>query len=169
MFTIDPSILPVIAAIVASALTGLISLLGTIVSNRHAMRQQREQWKREDERLQQEAASKAKENEGKAQQEEKQRLTEIYSNCVLSLTTLLYLTNSLASDKYVSDENDYIGNANKWASLMSISHYDKESENYKSFINNHHSLMRNAQVDVFNLQQMRLLAIQFSVEDPRLK
>ena len=164
---IDPTILPALTAIIASAVTSLFALLGVSASNRHAMRQLREQWKREDEKAQRAAEEQLRQAELVARAQERQQLKEMYSTCIARLGDVLFHAFYLGQHK--RDENNRIIEAQKWASLLLVLHYDKDSGDYKSFVLHYETSLRNSQPDADSLHNMRLLAIKFATEDPRLK
>ena len=154
-----------VAAIISAALASIISIAVNLISNRHALKQQNDQWVREERRAWAAAEEAERDRALAAESALKNRLLEIYSN---SISTLSKLSHIAANQSVGSTETvNTIEEAEKWLWYVIVYHYDRKSSEYEAFRDL--CLVSRGQLDSRNAHELRKMLIQFISEDPRLQ
>jgi hypothetical protein len=155
------------ASILTGFIVGAVSIITTLIANGHSNRQQREQWEREEKRIQRAEIHAEKDKELSIKKELVNRLQDIYGNSIASLTALL-----IYDDDHLRLRPDYQENlkeAQKWLSQIIAIHYDKESTEYTHLLKLYETTVNSfTNYNKNSIENLRSIIITLISKDPRL-
>ncbi len=154
------------ASILSALIVGTVSILATIIANGFSYLQQKTQWDREEKRAERIEIQAQKDKEFSIKLELTNRLQEIYSNSIASLTALLIYNDS--SMRLRPDYQENLKDAQKCLLHIVVNHYDKESKDYETFLSLYNSIYNTREGYAF-IEQVRSMIINFAAKDPRLQ
>ena len=162
----NDTILTIITTALTAILVGAVSLIATVIANRHSSKQQQLQWEREREKLKLDQEEAREEREHERQKIVVNQLQEIYGNAIATLTILMNYEEGVSAMSHDIFSETIIIFHNSLALIVAY-HHDKESKEYQNFF----ELYRSAKGSIPNhetMSKMRDLIIEFAARDPRL-
>lgn len=152
-----------LAGLIGASIGALAGLIGSFLSNWYLVRKEREQWSRD--------------KELEYQRWLREKLQEIYSNCIFYLSNLLGKPTSftaseegiMIADKKEKWSDDY-SQALKWLGLLLV--YGSDLQGFKSFMENYSIFSQSAWMEMYPdiqvIQSLRDWIISVAVYDERL-
>ena len=149
------------ATLIGITITGILALFSTIVNSWFQLRQQREQWQREEIKAHIESeAAKAKQL--------RDDLQDIYANAISNLSEVAHMHKQ---DPQHRDSKSYVskvGEAQKWAAKVMVCYYGDDNDGeFGKFRISFNTF--SAQDGYGNAEHLRRCIITFAENDPRLK